>query len=94
MKKRDASLKKFLKTKLNTDHLIFKSLRNKVTQQLERQEQTSSSKLLMRQKETLKNYGRVLTNYLEGKNQQINTWWMVVFRMMIGLLGNVLMIII
>lgn len=34
MKKRDASLKKFLKSKLNTDHLIFKSLRNKVTQQL------------------------------------------------------------
>jgi len=27
-------LEKFLKTKLNTDHLIFKSLRNKVTQQL------------------------------------------------------------
>lgn len=34
MKKRDASLKKFLKSKLSTDHLIFKSLRNKVTQQL------------------------------------------------------------
>lgn len=34
MKKRDASLKKFLKSKLSTDHLIFKSLRNKVTQRL------------------------------------------------------------
>ena len=34
MKKRDASLKKFLKSKLSTDHLIFKGLRNKVTQEL------------------------------------------------------------
>lgn len=34
MKKRDTALKKFLKTRLSTDHLIFKSLRNRVTQQL------------------------------------------------------------
>lgn len=34
MKKRDVSLKKFLKSKLSSDHLIFISLRNKVTQQL------------------------------------------------------------
>lgn len=34
MKKRDTSLKKFLKSKLSTDHPIFKGLRNKVTQQL------------------------------------------------------------
>ena len=34
MRKRDASLKKFLKSRLTTDHFIFKSLRNKVTQQL------------------------------------------------------------
>ena len=32
MKKRDAFLKKFLKSKLNTDHLNFKSSRNKATQ--------------------------------------------------------------
>ena len=31
MKKRDASLKKFLKSKLSTDPLILKGLRNKVT---------------------------------------------------------------
>ena len=34
MKKRDASHKKFLKSKLSIDHLIFEGLRNKVTQQL------------------------------------------------------------
>ena len=34
MKKRDAALKKFLKSRFSTDHLIFKSLRNRVTQQL------------------------------------------------------------
>lgn len=29
-KKKDATLEKFWKPKLNTDHLIFKSLRNKI----------------------------------------------------------------
>lgn len=34
IKKRDASLKRFLKSGLITDHLIYKSLRNKVIMQL------------------------------------------------------------
>lgn len=34
MRERDAALKRFLKARLNTDHLIFKSLRNRVTREL------------------------------------------------------------
>lgn len=34
MRKRDASLKKLLKSKLSTDQPIFKGLQNKVTQRL------------------------------------------------------------
>lgn len=34
MKQKDVALKKFLKSKLNTDHLKYKQLRNKVTSQL------------------------------------------------------------
>jgi len=60
-------LKKFLKTKLNTNHLIFKSLRNKVTQQIRKASANFFFSAINEAKETLKNYRRALTNYLKRK---------------------------
>ena len=54
LKKRDAALKKSLKSGLDTDRLIYKGLRNKVTMQLRKgkanffKEAKGNSKLLWR----------------------------------------------
>lgn len=72
-KKRDSALKKFLKSGLSTDRLIFKSLRNKVTMQLQKAKANFFLEIIKDAKGTIKSFGKVLTNSQERNVQRVKS---------------------
>jgi len=72
MKKRDLALKTSLRSKLNTDFLIYKGLRNKVVSELRKTKVTYYTNLIDSSKGINNSLWKHLNNLTNKSNKQIN----------------------